>query len=108
MTYTLDELFDMEMAQLKQEHGRIPDPDSWRWSPSDIRIWDVMLATANRYLCDFYGEEHHQISIWEAGSGIGTKLYWASEPHAAMTEYGFARGLRLLHRCRPAARCRCE
>ena len=85
-TLTLDQLFDMEMAQLKQEHGREPDPDSWRWSPSDIRIWDNMLAIANRYL-DSIGQTN-QISIWEAGSGIGTKLYWAKH-HYGMIEYGF-------------------
>ncbi|HWI67671.1 MAG TPA: hypothetical protein VNS88_04765, partial [Nitrospiraceae bacterium] len=68
---TLQELFDMEMAQLKKEHGRKPDPDSWRWSPSDIRIWDQMLQVADHYL------DMENPCIWEAGSGIGTKLYRA-------------------------------
>jgi hypothetical protein len=85
---TLQELFDMEMAQLEQEHGRVPDPDSWRWSPSDIRIWDEMLQIAVKYLDQQHPREYRQFSIWEAGSGIGTKLYWAKN-HYGMIEYGF-------------------
>ena len=84
---TLQELFDMEMAQLKKEHGRKPDPDSWRWSPSDIRIWDEMLNVAYKYLCDA-GTFSNHISMWEAGSGIGTKLYRAKHEYN-MIEYGF-------------------
>lgn len=87
---TLDQLFDMEMAQLEQEHGRTPDPDSWRWSPSDIRIWDRMLYVAYEYIRDVQDEPYDiaPITIWEAGSGIGTKLYLAKH-HYGMTEYGF-------------------
>ncbi len=84
---TLDELFDMEMAQLEKEHGRDPDPDSWRWSPSDIRLWDEMLSTAIAYY-DSIGVRR-QISIWEAGSGIGTKLARAKQ--RGLIEYGFER-----------------
>jgi hypothetical protein len=85
---TLDELFDMEMAQLKKEQGRKPDPDSWRWSPSDIRLWDEMLYAAYSYFYENGRTDHHNISIWEAGSGIGTKLYRAKH-HYGMIEYGF-------------------
>jgi len=85
---TLDELFKMEMRQLSRERGRDPDPAYWRWSPSDIRIWAQMLHIANEYLCNYYGDEYHQLSIWEAGSGIGTKLYYAKH-HYHMIEYGF-------------------
>lgn len=88
MTYSLDELFDMEMAQLHREHGREPDPDSWRWSPSDIRVWDEMLRAANSYLDKQNSHQPRQFSIWEAGSGIGTKLYRAKN-HYGMIEYGF-------------------
>lgn len=87
---TLDDLFKMEMAQLEKEHGREPDPDSWRWSPSDIRIWDSMLRVAYEYLRDSGTHSDAPISIWEAGSGIGTKLYWAKNRYG-MTEYGFER-----------------
>jgi hypothetical protein len=78
----------MEMAQLEKEHGRDPDPDSWRWSPSDIRIWDGMLMAAYEYLRDNITYTRGQLSIWEAGSGIGTKLYLAKHKYG-MNEYGF-------------------
>lgn len=87
MTYSLDELFDMEMAQLNEEHGRVPDPDSWRWSPSDIRIWAEMLAVAVKHLDAQDLPNYGQHSIWEAGSGIGTKLRWAKQ--LGLIEYGF-------------------
>ena len=87
MTYTLDELFDMEMAQLEREHGREPDPNSWRWSPSDIRDWAEMLKIAVKYLNGTTIWNHGPLSIWEAGSGIGTKLKWAEQQ--GLTAYGF-------------------
>lgn len=88
---TLNELFDMEMAQLEQERGRVPDPDSWRWSPSDIRVWDTMLNIAHQHFTiDIEPRKTDPISIWEAGSGIGTKLYRAKH-HYGMIEYGFER-----------------
>jgi hypothetical protein len=85
-TAYLDELFKMEMRQLARERGREPDPNSWRWSPSDIRIWAGMLEVATDYLRHIHGN-HNPISIWEAGSGIGTKLAWAK--HRGLIEYGF-------------------
>jgi hypothetical protein len=86
---TLDQLFDMEMAQLEKEHGREPDPDSWRWSPSDIRLWAEMLEVAIKHFGDIADNGDGQISIWEAGSGIGTKLKWAKQ--RGLIEYGFER-----------------
>jgi hypothetical protein len=85
--YTLDELFDMEMAQLEIEHGREPDPNSWRWSPSDIRDWAEMLDVAIKYYKTSDSPCTGRISIWEAGSGIGTKLRWAAQQ--GLIEYGF-------------------
>jgi hypothetical protein len=85
---TLDDLFRMEMDQLEKEHGRDPDPDSWRWSPSDIRLWDEMLNTAYQYYRQTDSHSRGPICIWEAGSGIGTKLYRAKH-HYNMIEYGF-------------------
>jgi hypothetical protein len=87
VTYTLDELFDMEMAQLDLEHGREPDPKSWRWSPSDIRDWAEMLDVAINYYKRTDSQCTGRISIWEAGSGIGTKLAWAKQK--GLIEYGF-------------------
>jgi hypothetical protein len=85
-TLSLDELFKMEMRQLSRERGRDPDPAYWRWSPSDIRIWAQMLEVAIDYFSDLHGH-HDPIVIWEAGSGIGTKLRWAQQ--RGLTEYGF-------------------
>jgi hypothetical protein len=84
---SLDELFGMEMAQLDKEHGRKPDPASWRWSPSDIYIWAGMLEIAIDYCRQTGSHSKGPISIWEAGSGIGTKLRWAKQQ--GLTEYGF-------------------
>jgi hypothetical protein len=86
---SLDELFKMEMRQLSRERGRNPDPAYWRWSPSDIRIWSQMLHVAHKYLCSTESYSvHRPLSIWEAGSGIGTKLYLAKH-YYGMVEYGF-------------------
>jgi hypothetical protein len=85
---TLDELHKMEMRQLSHERGRDPDPASWRWSPSDIRIWDGMLKIAYQYYRRTDSHSKGPISIWEAGSGIGTKLYRAKHEYNMM-EYGF-------------------
>jgi len=87
---SLDDLFRMEMDQLEKEHGRDPDPDSWRWSPSDIRLWDEMLRTAYNYYRETDSHSRGPICIWEAGSGIGTKLYRAKHEYN-MIEYGFER-----------------
>ena len=94
MKISLQELFDMEDDQLKLEHGRTPDTDSWRWSPFDIFKFDVMLHVAYDYLSS---AEPHRLqstseadafSFGEAGSGIGTKLYLAKHKYL-MTEYGY-------------------
>jgi len=84
---TLNELFKEEMRQLSRERGRDPDPAYWRWSPSDIRIWAQMLEVAIDYFKRTDSHSKGPISIWEAGSGIGTKLAWAK--HRGLTEYGF-------------------
>jgi hypothetical protein len=84
---SLDELFKMEMRQLSRERGREPDPAYWRWSPSDIRTWAQMLEVAIAHYTSIWGEDAPPISIWEAGSGIGTKLRWAKQ--RGLIEYGF-------------------
>jgi hypothetical protein len=87
VTYTLNRLFNMEMAQLDKEHGREPDPNSWRWSPSDIRDWAEMLDVAIDWYRITEPDRQGYLSIWEAGSGIGTKLAWAKQQ--GLIEYGF-------------------
>lgn len=87
---TLDDLHSMEMIQLRQEHGNTPDPDSWRWSPFDIRAFNGMLNVAYQYFQDTDNHGPEPISFAEAGSGIGTKLYLAKYRYN-MTEYGYER-----------------
>jgi hypothetical protein len=88
---SLHELFMIEMFQLSQERGREPDPDSWRWSPFDIRVFDIMLCVGYKvaeYNIWEAGQEPRQISIAEAGSGIGTKLYLAKHEYG-LDEIGY-------------------
>jgi hypothetical protein len=90
VTYTIRQLWDIEMAQLKQEQGKEPDPDLWRWSPLDIIEYDRMLNVAWHIALDYNvrlrGADGglRRISIVEPGCGIGTKLY------LARTKYGMA------------------
>jgi len=86
MDLTLDKLFQMEMDQLQKEHGQEPDPDSWRWSPFDIRKWDDMLTVAINYYRSTDMHSPGPISIAEAGSGIGATLRRAKD--RGLTEYG--------------------
>ena len=88
MEISLDQLFQREMEQLSRERGRVPDPDSWRWSPFDIRKFDVMLHVAYEYLRASRDISVMPISIAEAGSGIGTKLYLAKHKYG-MEEAGY-------------------
>jgi hypothetical protein len=87
-TYTLDQLHELEVAQLNKERGKEPDPDMWRWSPLDIYEFDAMLTVAvqcARHKADpdsktgWVGgaSAFRVLSFFEAGSGIGTKLWWA-------------------------------
>jgi len=87
MNLTLDQLFQMEMDQLQKEHGRVPDPNHWRWSPFDIRKWDEMLTVAIDYYRSADTHSPSPISIAEAGSGIGTKLRRAKD--RGLTEFGY-------------------
>jgi hypothetical protein len=81
--YTIDELWQMEADQLIKERreNKPPDPDIWRWSPFDIREFAEMLNVAWHLAISsnirLRGENGglRRISIAEAGSGIGTKLY---------------------------------
>src|SRR6516225_3119257 len=88
MKISLDRLFQMELDQLAKEQEKTPDPDSWRWSPFDIRKFDVMLHVAYDYFRTGLGPDPFPLSIAEAGSGIGTKLYLAKNKYL-MTEYGY-------------------
>lgn len=91
---TLTELYKMEMSQLALERDKDPDPDIWRWNPLDIREFDVMLHIANE-LADAgnirlrnKSDVLRQLSIAEAGSGIGTKLYLAKNKYG-LIEVGY-------------------
>jgi hypothetical protein len=80
ISYTLEQLHKMELAQLAKEQGKTPDPDSWRWSPLDIHEFNEMLTVAHQLAVESaikVAEPLRQLSIVEAGSGIGTKLWWA-------------------------------
>jgi hypothetical protein len=88
MDITLLQLWQMEMDQLKEEQGSAPDPDLWRWSPLDIKEFDIMLhvALTTTVLQSTPAERH--VTIAEAGSGIGTKLYLARHKYG-LTETGY-------------------
>jgi hypothetical protein len=89
-TYTLDQLHALEMAQLKKERGREPDPDMWRWSPLEIYEFDVMLTIAVQCARRevYAGEPFRVLSLFEAGSGIGTKL-WLAKNKFYLKELGW-------------------
>ena len=87
MEYELSELHKMDMRQLARERGRDPDPNVWRWSPTDIRDWADMLECAIAHYRHTDSHSKGPISLWEAGSGIGTKLKWAEQ--RGLTAYGF-------------------
>lgn len=92
--YTLLELWQMEMDQLRLEQGTDPDPDIWRWSPFDIKEFDKMLSIAWQLAIEsnirLRGQENalRKLSIVESGSGIGTKLWWAKN-HFDLIEVGY-------------------
>jgi hypothetical protein len=71
------ELWDMELEQLYLERETTePDPEMWRWSPLELAEFDKMLTVATHLLHGF-----HRIKFGEAGCGIGTKLYLATNYH---------------------------
>lgn len=85
MTYTIQQLWDLEMEQLAKERGKDPDPELWRWSPLDIVEYDRMLNVAYHIAIGHNVFQRRQglrhIRLAEAGSGIGTKLYLAREKY---------------------------
>jgi hypothetical protein len=71
---TLQELWHMELAQLKLERETTdPDPVMWRWSPLEITEFARMLEVARGLAADGL----RKLRFAEAGCGIGTKLYLA-------------------------------
>jgi len=86
---TLEELHKMEMAQLlKERETTEPDPVIWRWSPLEIAEFDIMLSVAYDYFHETDSHSPGPISLAEAGSGIGTKLYLAKHKYR-LAEYGY-------------------
>jgi uncharacterized UPF0146 family protein len=89
MEISLPELWQMEMDQLKLETEKEPDDVIWRFSPLDINEFDIMLHIAYDLATKpFIAVRTGQISMVEAGSGIGTKLYLAKHKYR-LTEYGY-------------------
>lgn len=93
MTYTIQQLHDMEMEQVRRELGTEPDPELWRWSPLNIFEFDRMLNVAWHIAIDHNAIQSRApylrpISLAEAGAGIGTKLYFAKHKYGlAVTGY---------------------
>jgi SAM-dependent methyltransferase len=83
---TLADLHKMEMDQVPREYGKDPDPEIWRWSPLDIREFDLMLHIAYSHYENIGADR--QLSFLEAGCGIGTKLYLAKNKYR-MQELGW-------------------
>lgn len=80
---TVQQLWDLEVAQLvKERETTEPDPEMWRWSPLEIWEYERMLQVAHELAVDNNvrlrdGSGLRRLSLAEAGSGIGTKLYLA-------------------------------
>jgi SAM-dependent methyltransferase len=102
MEISLPELFRMEMDQLEKEKLKDPDDVIWRFSPLDIRVFDVMLNLAHNLVVGLRGDEPGpratDISFVEAGCGIGTKLYLAKHKYF-MTEYGYEINPEYIEKC---------
>jgi hypothetical protein len=101
MNYTLQQLWDMEQAQAKQEQGKTPDPEMWRWSPLDLREFDIMLHVADQLATDMAvkrGKGFRKLSFFEAGCGIGTKLYLAKMKYD-LQELGWELNTEYLQSC---------
>ena len=82
---SLAELNRVEMLQLSKERELSdPDPDMWRWSPLEIEEFARMLNVARQAAMDGL----RRLTLMEAGSGIGTKLYLA-QYHFGMSAYGY-------------------
>lgn len=80
---TIEQLWKLEAEQVGREYGKDPDPDLWRWSPLDIPEFARMLKVAQRLAAESSirlrepGQGTHRLKLAEAGSGIGTKGYFA-------------------------------
>ena len=70
---TVEELAGLEFKQVAQERETTdPDPEMWRWSPLEMSSFVPMLNVAVSLAADGL----RVLRIAEAGSGIGTKLYY--------------------------------
>lgn len=61
--------------RLGAKAGIPPDPERWRWSPFDLQEFSQMLGVA----IDYAPTSGEQMSFFEAGCGIGTKLKVAQD-----------------------------
>jgi hypothetical protein len=93
---TVEELAGLEYKQVTQERETTdPDPDMWRWSPLDMSLFIPMLNVA----CSLAADGLRVLRIAEAGSGIGTKLYYA-ERYCNLDATGYEINEEYLERCR--------
>jgi len=80
---TVEDLWRLELEQLGRERELSdPDPDLWRWSPLELPEFARMLDVARNLAAlenKRRGEALRRLTMAEAGSGIGTKLYLAEK-----------------------------
>jgi hypothetical protein len=65
----------IEAEWVKKNYETEPDPDLWKWAPTPLpRFMEMMAyATMTREILEL----DHQPRFFEAGCGVGTKLYIA-------------------------------
>ncbi len=65
----------IEADWVARERKQEPDPEFWRWSPTPLPKVREMFATAD--MCRELAELEHRPTFFDAGCGIGTKMYLA-------------------------------
>lgn len=92
---TVEELAALEYKQVTHERETTePDPEMWRWSPLDMPLFIPMLNVA----CSLAADGLRVLRIAEAGSGIGTKLYYMKY-YCDLDETGYEINDEYLERC---------
>jgi SAM-dependent methyltransferase len=72
---TLEELEELEAKWLRRNYLEEPDPNLWKWAPTPLPKFMEMIAYAT--MVRDIVELDRQPRFFEAGCGIGTKLYIA-------------------------------
>ena len=68
-------LEELEAEWVRRNYETTPDPDLWKWAPTPLPRFQEMLAYAT--MTREMNELDHRPRFFEAGCGIGTKLYIA-------------------------------